>query len=234
LNRLAAANKELGRLELAEGDIKAALRLHQACQDQSGEAQDLLVQGSLHLLNGDYVSARDHAGEALEIFQRLKLRLWEGYTWLELGLAQESLGDLTKAAAAYGQMQTIQQSIGSGVGQLDALAGMARCLLAEGKTDLARLEMESNLAKIKQDGTTGIKYPIRLYLTAYWVLQAATRKAQALAALRDGYALLQKRADGIEDSHLRALYLEKVPENKELVVQLRQHDPPAASIAEED
>ena len=222
LNNLAATYKELGHLNLARSYIQEALPIRRSMEDKRGEAENLKVMSTIHVAEGDYLTARDHAGEALEIFQRLGVRPMEGQTWLELGLAQESLGDIAKAGAAYSQAQAIQREIGNKAGEVDAGAGLARCLLAKGKTAPAKKEIDDCLAAIKAHTTAGVKYPIRLYLTAYWVLQADQNKEQAVAALEEGCALLQTRANAIEDSSLRALYVDKVPENKELSTQLKQ------------
>jgi tetratricopeptide (TPR) repeat protein len=143
---------------------------------------------------------------------------------LELGLAQESLGDLTKAEAAYSQSKKIQEELGNRAGVLDAKAGLARCLLATGKTDEAKELIEVCLEQIEARGAAGTNYPVRLYLTAYWVLQAANHKDQAVAALRAGCTLLKKRAKTIEEPHLRQRFMEDVPENKELATQLQQFE----------
>ena len=189
-----------------------------------GKAQDRRVLSTIHLAKGDYVAGRDNAGEALEIFQRLGLRPLEGFTWLELGLAQESLGDLTKAEAAYSQTKKIQEELGNRAGVLDAEAGLARCLLATGKTDEAKELIELCLEQIEARGAAGTNYPVRLYLTVYWVLQAANHKDQAVAALRAGCTLLKKRAKTIKETHLRQRFMEDVPENKELATQLQQFE----------
>ncbi|MDH3674383.1 MAG: hypothetical protein OES12_02725, partial [Anaerolineae bacterium] len=52
---------------------------------------------------------------------------------------------------------------------------------------------------------------------------AVDHAEQAVAALQRGHALLQQRANAIEDTQLKVSYLENVPENKELLVQLERH-----------
>jgi predicted ATPase len=224
LSHLAAIYKKLGRLELADDHIKAALAIRYSIEDQLGKAKDRVVLGTIYVAREDYVAGRDYAGEALELFQRLGLRPLESNAWLELGLAQESLGDLAKAEAAYSQARTIYQALGNIAGVLDSRAGLARCLLAGGKTGGAQNEIEICLAELKARGSTGLKHPVRLYLTAYWVLQAANRKENAIAVLREGWKLLKARADTITQADLRTSFLNQVSENKEFLIQLQQYD----------
>jgi len=222
LNQLAVAYQELGQVEMAQKYIKEALAIHHLIGDQPGEAEDLKIWGTIFLARGESAAARDYIGEALEIFNRLGFRLQEGDTWLELGLAQELLGDVVKATTAYGQAQTIQQSVGSKNNDLDARTGLVRCHLTENRIDKARTEIETCLEELKRNGTAGVKYPIRLHLTAYRVFLAADDKKMALVALEEGYALLQKRRRKIKDANLQASFLENVPENKDLLIQVER------------
>ncbi len=223
LNNLAATYRELGHLKMAQNCIEKARAIHYTIDDRPGEADDLRVLGAIHLARGNYMAARDCAGEALEICQHQGVRAQEGQTWLGLGLALEALDDFDKASVAYSQTQTIQQEVGNKAGSLEARAGLARCLLANGNTNEAQKEVETYLAEAKSQGMAGAKYPIRLYLTAYWVLQAANKKEEAIATLQQGHTFLQKRVDNIEDAELRRLFKEKSPENKEFWTQLRLH-----------
>lgn len=220
LNHLARFYHELGELVLAKSYLQAALTMRRNLDDVRGKAEDLAVLSQIHLSRGEYVAARDYAGEALEIFQRFGLRPLESESWLQLGLAQELLGDLTKAEAAYNQAHKLQQELGNQAVVLDAQAGLARCLLATGQVDQARQTIEVCLANLQSRGPAGLKHPIRLYLTAYWVLQAGGNREKAVIALQSGYELLQERARTIVDVHLYSTYLEQVPENKELATQL--------------
>ncbi len=220
LNQLARVYHELGELVLAQHYLQTALTIRRNLDDVQGKAEDLAILSGIHLARGEYVAARDYAGEALEIFQRFGLRPLESQSWLELGLAQELLGDLTKAEAAYNQAHKLKQELGNQVSILDAQAGLARCLLAAGHIDQARQTIEACLADLHSRSAAGLKHPIRLYLTAYRVFQAGGNKEKAVVALQTGCELLKKRAGTIADAQLYTSYLEQVPENKELSTQL--------------
>lgn len=221
LNHLAATYKELGDLDTAQTYIQQACAIRYHLDDEQGEAEDFRILSAVYLAKGEQVVARDYAGQALEICQRLGRRTQEGQVWLQLGLALEALGDLKKARVAYEQAQLVQREIGNEAGDIEAQAGLTRCLLAEGQIEKAQKEAEAYLAWTKSYGTMGVKYPVRLYLTAYWVLQAANQKDEAITALQAGQALLEERINNIALPELRSLFNENVPENKELWTQLK-------------
>lgn len=223
LNRLAAVYKELGRFKEARTYVEQAMTLHHTIEDEQGLAEALQILGAVCRAIGDFKSAHDHVGQALEISQRSKNKVQEGYIWLELGLSLEGVGDYVKAGQAYEQAHTLQLELGVDAGTIDARAGLSRCLLAEGSIDAARKEIEGVLEKWDQTDMLRIRYPARLYLTAYQVLEAVGNPEAALNMLQQGQATLQKQAETINDIHLRASFLENVPENKELLMQSEQH-----------
>jgi tetratricopeptide (TPR) repeat protein len=219
LNRLSSIYTEVGYYELARSHIERAMSIRRSIEDEQGLAEDLRLLGTaIGLDTGDYATTRDHVGQALEIFQRSKNKIQAANTWLELAIALEGLDDFAKARQAYDQAQSIYAEIGNEISALDAWTGVARCLLAEGKADGARQEIKTCLEKLETNGVWGVKYPIRLYLTAYRVLQAAHDNREAMVVLQQGHTLLQDRANNIDDSDLRTSFLENVSENKELSV----------------
>ncbi|MBN1993056.1 MAG: tetratricopeptide repeat protein [Anaerolineae bacterium] len=223
LHRLALIYKALGHYQTAQTYLQQAMTIRRQIEDNQGEAEDLRAVGFIHLDNGEYAAAREHIGQALEIFQSLKIRAFEGDTWLVLGLALEGLNDLVKARHAYQQAQTIHTQAGKEAGVIEARAGLARCLLAKGEVGQAQTEIDVCLTWLKPHATLGIHDPIRLYLTVYRVLQAAGNTEAAAEVLQTGLALLRRHADNIDDPELRASFLENVPENKELLGLNKSH-----------
>jgi hypothetical protein len=70
---------------------------------------------------------------------------------------------------------------------------------------------------LEPHGALGIHNPIRLYLTAYQIFQAADDAESAERVLVAGQTLIRQRSDNIFDLGLRASFLENVPENRELL-----------------
>lgn len=222
LSNLAVLFSEVGLYTQAQSLAGAAMNIYQAIQDQPGLARSLGTLSASHLALGNATAAHDHAAQALEIAGRLDMPALHGQTWLELGLVLEMLGDLPRASDAYNQALVVLSSLAFQARLVDARAGLARCLLAADKTAAAVEEIQAGLEWIRSYGTGGIAYPVRFYLTACQVLQAANSDEESLAVLHAGYDLLQTRANTIGDTELKAIYLRNVPENKELLSQYTQ------------
>jgi tetratricopeptide (TPR) repeat protein len=223
LNRLAAVFTELGRYEPGLEYVQEAKRLHSQIEDEQGLAEDLRLHGAIiRLSTQDYLVARDNLGQALEIFQRLKNKPQQLSTWLELGLCLEALGDFNKAYRAYEQAQLLSGEMSYPSDNFDARAGLARCLLSEGKIEEAQQHLQSCLAARPGSSLYGVLYPIRLYLTLDQVLQQAGQPQEAQAMLQEGQALLQRRLAHIDEPALRDSFLNNVPDNRTLLAQLSQ------------
>jgi anti-anti-sigma factor len=214
LKNMALVYRALGRYDLAQHYLEQAVPIRRRIADRWGQAGDLALFGAISLAQTEHTLACEHLHQALEIFRHLQTRADEAKTLLELGMAWEALGDLGQAGAAYRQAQQMQQKIGHRAGALEARAGNARCLLAAGQAEAAYQEFEPCLAGLK---LPGLEYPIRLFLTAYSILQAAGYAQQATSTLQEGYMLLQKRADAIDEPDLHTSFLENVAENRELI-----------------
>jgi tetratricopeptide (TPR) repeat protein len=207
----------LGIFDEAETYLQSSLAIRRDIDDMQGEAEDMRALGFIALDREDFSKAREYIGQALEMFQSLKIGAFEGDTWLVLGLALEGLDDQVKAKHAYEQAQLLHTEINNEAGITEARAGIARCLLAADKPDDAKAEIDECLAWMEPHGGLGINDPVRLYLTAYQVLDAAGDKKEAAKAKETGQAFIQHRAEKIRDLGLRASYLENVPVNKTLL-----------------
>ena len=214
---LALTLAAVGQYDPAKEHLEQALAIRRTIGDSVGEAEDARALGLTCLAMGDYAAARDNLGQALEAFQSLKVQAGEGDGWLLLGLAQEGLNDRVKAKHAYEQARRVHEQTGHEAGVIEARAGMARCRLASGQINAAKTEIETCLAWLTPHGALGINQPVRLYLTAYCILQAANCAEAADEALNTGLALLRHRADNIGNDEWRNSFLEKVVENQELL-----------------
>lgn len=223
-NGLAALYQGLGAYELAREQVEQAILIHRHIEDEQGLARDLQLLGGIHRATKDYVAARDYIGQALEIFQRVKSKVKQRFTWLELALAFEGLGDFAKARHAYEQVQSIQAELAQEMdGDFDAQAGLARCSLGEGKAEQAYGEIATGLKALPLEHKLyGIKYPLYFYLTLFETLRANNDPDGALLALQQGQRLLEKRANTINDAQLRSSFLENVPEHQNLLIQAGQ------------
>jgi len=216
-HHLALTYKALGVFDEAETYLQTSLAIRREIDDRQGEAEDMRALGFIELDREDFAKAREYIGQALEMFQSLKIGAFEGDTWLVLGLALEGLDDQVKAKHAYEQAQLLHTEINNEAGVIEARAGIARCLLAEDKPDEAKAEINECLTWMEPHGGLGIHDPGRLYLAAYQVLAAAGDDKSATQAKETGQAFIHHRAEKISDLGLRSSYLENVPVNKALL-----------------
>jgi hypothetical protein len=87
----------------------------------------------------------------------------------------------------------------------DSRAGLARVALAQGLVDKAVAYVEELLDWISEHGVEGFGDIQLVYLTAYWVLTAAERDDEAVAAIDAAYDLLAAWETGLDDQGRRTL-----------------------------
>ncbi|GAB4443798.1 MAG: hypothetical protein Kow0031_26100 [Anaerolineae bacterium] len=214
LNRLAVAHCEVGLFDQAQSLVEQARRIHREIEDEQGQAADVRVIGRIQLDTRDFVAARDHIGQALEIFQRTKNRPEEQCTWLLLGEALAGLNHIDKARHAFEQAAQATPA----QPPPEARIGLARCLLAEGQVATARQEIERLLTEeMAQTPVRQLRLWGNLHLTAHQILDAAGDLDAARRMVEAGYRAVQQIAAQIPDPALRAAYLEQVPAHRTLV-----------------
>ena len=88
-----------------------------------------------------------------------------------------------------------------------------------GRTDEARIQVETILLYLSNGNLNGTDEPIRVYLTCYHSLKAAN-DPRAEKTLITAYNFLQERAERIQDHSLRQSFLDNVPSNRELMAEM--------------
>lgn len=214
LYHLAAVYTDIGHYKMAQHYLSYAHTVRTGLMNKVNVAIERLIQGRIGLALAEYETARRQINEAVEIFHSVGMPLWETLGWLEMGLIREALADSAQAAEAYTQAHVLQQETDGKTAALDIRAGLARTLASE---EQAQQQIQICLEQLQQHGVFGVRYPSRLYLTAHQFLQQLDQKQQAEAILKEGYTLLQKRANEIKATELRPLFLEAVPENLALI-----------------
>ena len=105
---------------------------------------------------------------------------------------------------------------------IDTLSGLALAALNRGQLDKAYEIVSDIQSYLDQSGTNGIELPVQVYLICYQILSEAGKSnaqaaAKALEILKAGYALVEKRAQQINDSETRHRFFENVPYNLALL-----------------
>ncbi len=231
LNRLGAVYAALGQLDAAEKLANQAKTDHKTGEDEHGLAAALRLLGQIYRLRLDYVTARDLAGQALEIFQHAHNRGQEGESWLELALALEGLNHAPQALHAFEQVNFIAEKLGNHTGCPDANAGLARLWMAGGKINLAVRQIETSLAElVAPPAIWQAKYPAQFYLTAFEVLSAAGQPAAAATVLQTGQSLLRQRLVNLNNPQLEAGYFNNIPQHRRLQQYAAQPQPKTETL----
>jgi len=217
---------ELGLIHFYLGDYALALNyLNEARQHLESHGERFMQTGCLTALSmvshasGDDETAGELAQAALENGP-LAYHLGQGKATLALAHALAGLGDVDEAIASY--LQSLDRLYRSGFINLpmEALAGLARVALDNGKQAQAMHHVEEILEHLKAHTLDGTYEPFRVYLTCYKVLKAI-EDPRSLEVLRTACQLLRARAAGIEEEQLRQSFLEKVPYHRELLKECR-------------
>jgi predicted ATPase/class 3 adenylate cyclase len=228
----------LGGVAIYLGDHEGARALlHQASQllDEFGDPQSKSdTYGFLSLLShhlGDNQQALEYARRAVDQGEVVG-------TWNEnvrplifMGHALSGLSRFSEAENAYQRaLDFPNQPEGANL-LLEAHAGMVRCRLAQGdiKSAMARAGQILETIKQRQDRSNGRLYaalesldePFRVLLTCFQALRVVG-DPHAPGFLEAACMLLQERAAMIQDPHLRQLFLENVPANRDLLAEFKK------------
>ena len=130
LCNLSRASTELGETAEAIALAEQALAIHSRLGVSMRRATTLYALG-IALVNADrLLQAERHFGEALEIFQNSRQRLWEGMVYFRLGEVQLAAEQPAQAAMLAEQAIVILRSVGGPWRRANALTLLGRALEA--------------------------------------------------------------------------------------------------------
>jgi tetratricopeptide (TPR) repeat protein len=114
--------------------LEEALGIARDLRDRLGQANALLYLGVVRRVTDDYAGAARAMEEALGIYRDLGDRSAEATGLNEAGTLHRIRGDLSAAGTCHRQSLDLAREIGSSWDEAHALAGLARCALAAGRT----------------------------------------------------------------------------------------------------
>jgi len=215
----------LGTIHAKLGDLEAA----QACYHEATAlrldpvavpAMTNLGKLAYHL--GDHQAALRHCQQAsditpIDVIDREVLLIVYGDVLSALSKYDEATERYREAIAAHEQVGWIRMV-------MEAEAGLARVLLAQGKLPQALAQVEDILTYRETTHPTfeGARDIYTVFLTCYRVLDAAG-DPRAWEVLEAGHSFLQERAAAIEDQSLRRTFLAHVPNHRSIVEAWEQH-----------
>ncbi len=220
---------QLGLPKLARRSLEQALVWNEARGARRLRAYNLANLGLAYWRSGEGRTARRLEEQALD-----ELRTsGDAFLWAEcemyLGLIAEGAGDNAGAAQRFADAQERFNHIGMNALATDALAGLARCALAQGRLDEARQQASEVWKYLAEHGAERMEFPTRAYLIAADIFDAlgpSTPPASAAGSAQDdlarqviesGYRELIERAEKISDGQWRKSFLENVKEHREMV-----------------
>jgi tetratricopeptide (TPR) repeat protein len=218
----AAALANLGLVLREQGDYEQAstyseqgLRLFQEMHDQRREFVTLQNMSLLqHQMNHQELALM-YGRQALAVAHALATKAGESQPLCCLGHALLALNRPKEAAAAYTQSAGLHREAGNVHLAMEPLAGLARVALAQQDVPQALAYAEEILAHLAQGTLDGTDEPLRVQLTVYQALAAAT-DPRAGDVLTAAYGALIARAGKIGDEARRFLFLENIAAHQEL------------------
>ncbi len=208
-----------GELDKARQCLEDALRLSRTAGARSLECGPLGDLSHTLLRQGDAAQALAVARQALDTAVHVQARDFEAQSLCRVGEAELALNNHEAAAAAFERAEAVAAAIGHGV-EHDALAGRARVALAASDIAGAMVFVERLLARAAGPDALEGADAKRILLTCHQVL-AAAGDPRAAVPLERAHALLQSRAATIDDPALRASFLDRIAEHREIVAAWR-------------
>jgi tetratricopeptide (TPR) repeat protein len=216
LSNLGAALLSLGQPALAQRPLEDALRMARAIGDRLSEPYTLAMLSELWILQGNLAQALSYAQAAVALGNDVQSAETQAIALCTLGSVEHQRGNHGEAAAAFERAHQLAASIGDAL-QYDALAGIARALLAQDRLTQATQLVEQLLSRMNTEGSLeGAGGPHLIELTCYQVLARAA-DSRAPEVLRRAHGQLQAKAAAISDPAMRRSFLSQVPEHREIV-----------------
>ncbi|MCB0192948.1 MAG: tetratricopeptide repeat protein [Anaerolineae bacterium] len=214
--------QRLGDYERAAEHYQAKLELRRMTGSRYGEATALSHLGWLAYDQHNPHVGLDYCQQALDISRTVNDRENESYALSGFGLNYEQLKQNELATTHYQAALAIHQEIGATTLAVFDQTGLARLALAQDDLDTARQHIIPVIDWIQAGNAQKFWDPWIIYQSSYQLLTALGDVDQANAILDEAYSILQQRAKGISDDHLRDCFLTKVAVNREIIAAWQQ------------
>jgi len=211
----------LGLPDVGRARLERSLELAETTGNRPASALDCLNLGLAYYRSGEYLAAQEIVETTLPVFSEIGDIYNQGFCYSYLGHVLEKLGDLMSAIRSFEQARRLFDQIGARGYNCDALAGLARCLLAQGQIAEA-LQHTDVVWDYLQTSSQGMEFPILAYQTCADVFDKSGASEKAAMALQAGFRTLMERADKISDPTWRKSFLENVPEHRAIVEKWNQ------------
>jgi tetratricopeptide (TPR) repeat protein len=217
LGNLGFAYASLGLYSLARSTLEQALRAEEEVGNRRARAYELQNLGEVYWRTGDHRTARRVLEESIGELAATGDRWGRALSLVYLALVLEHSGDLAGAASRYSEARDIFTAMGARALVNDALVGLARCALAQGRFDEACAQATDLWQYLTEHGSSGLDKAILAYQTCADIFDALGESERSRAAVEAGYRELMERADKISNPEWRRCFLENVSEHRAIV-----------------
>jgi class 3 adenylate cyclase/tetratricopeptide (TPR) repeat protein len=214
---LAKIHRTLGNYDTARRMFEESLAFYQSAADRHYETYTLYHLGFLHCRLGEYKKALTFLEEAIFNLRELN-DLWGLTQALAYqGWTLQANGRYDEARTSIIEALKIGRETRQNTAMMEYTALLGKIALSIGDITLAYACAQQALNFINRHGTQGIEHPAMVYLTCYHILQTNQKYDEATSALEQGHQYLQTQAARLDDSQLRASFLNNVAENREII-----------------
>jgi class 3 adenylate cyclase/predicted ATPase len=218
----------LGLYKMGRAALEQALQLAEATGNRRGVGYDLQNLGLAYFRSGDGRAARQVLERSLTELTAVGDAVGHAFSLGYLGLVLEHSGDIQGAARRFEEARRVLTSSGIGPIAVDALSGLARCALAQGRLEEARQHVHELWTYLRERGPKGMERPVWAYQSCAEVFEALGEQAEARRAVEAGHWELQELAGKISDPEWRKSFLENVPEHRAIIEMWERNAPPVA------
>ena len=134
------------------------------------------------------------------------------------GLILEREQEIDQAFDEFAKASQMLGEMGMDGFRIDALAGLARSTLSQGRTDEAQLYGLEIWEYLKKSGVKGMELPQLAYLTCFKVFNRLGDLKKAHAVLEQSLQHLNKEAESIANLDWKRTFLENIPEHRDLLL----------------
>jgi tetratricopeptide (TPR) repeat protein len=201
--------------------LKRGVELARGIGHRQQSAYGRLNLALAYLRNGELDRALGELEASIPELEALQDRFGQAAGRNYLALVKEACGEHAGALDRFADAQATLTEIGVQGCANDATAGMVRCLLALGRTEEARKEVDSLWEHLSNRGTGGMEFPALAFLACADLFAADGDSGRSRMAVESGYRELLARAEKIGDPAWRSSFLEKVPEHRAIMERWR-------------
>ena len=199
-NTRGAVYRKIGDYAAAVEDHDTARHLAHDHQLSSRESTARAHLGAVYIELGEFEQAKALLDTALAQCIEAADNWGAGHTRRFLGYLHEARKAWDPALNAYGSAVEVWRTLNAPVEEVEATAGVARVMLAQGLVVGAYGLVEGVLVHLGQRGPARLDDPLRVYWTIYRVLHVMQQTDSAREMLDVARLMMHKQAEGLDDN----------------------------------